>query len=95
MGSRSLPLWEVFVRPRDGLSHRHSGSLHASDAESALSAARDVYARRNEGTSIWVVRSEDVTASPPSRKAENFTSAESKTYRHAGFYEIPPEAKNI
>ena len=26
-------LWEVFVRPRRGLSHVHVGSLHAEDAE--------------------------------------------------------------
>ena len=26
-----LPLWEVFIRPRNGLAHRHVGSLHAAD----------------------------------------------------------------
>jgi phenylacetate-CoA oxygenase PaaH subunit len=27
------PLWEVFVRSKNGLAHKHSGSLHAPDAE--------------------------------------------------------------
>ena len=51
-----MDLWEVFVRSQHGLAHRHVGSLHAPDAELALSYARDVYTRRNEGLSIWVAR---------------------------------------
>ena len=47
------PLWEVFVRAKRGLSHVHSGSLHAPDAEMALRNARDLYTRRQEGVSIW------------------------------------------
>ena len=55
VSERDWPLWEVFVRPRRGLSHQHVGSLHAPDAEMALRNARDVYTRRQEGVSIWVV----------------------------------------
>ena len=40
------PLWEIFIRGQHGLSHRHVGSLHAADAESAIKNARDVYTRR-------------------------------------------------
>ena len=47
------PLWEIFVRSKNGLEHRHFGSLHAADEEMALENARDVYTRRNEGVSIW------------------------------------------
>ncbi|HEX4260560.1 MAG TPA: 1,2-phenylacetyl-CoA epoxidase subunit B, partial [Acetobacteraceae bacterium] len=43
------PLWEVFIRSRTGLAHRHVGSVHAADATMALHAARDVYTRRGEG----------------------------------------------
>ena len=50
--SRDWPLFEVFVRPRHGVAHRHVGSLHAPDPELALVMARDLYARRGEGTSI-------------------------------------------
>ena len=52
------PLYEVFVRGKRGLNHVHVGSLHAADDEMALQHARDVYTRRNEGVSIWVVRSD-------------------------------------
>jgi phenylacetate-CoA oxygenase PaaH subunit len=50
------PLWEVFIRSRNGLDHKHCGSVHAPDARMALQVARDVYTRRMEGVSIWVVR---------------------------------------
>ena len=43
------PLWEVFVRSKQGLEHKHCGSLHAVDAAQALQMARDVYTRRQEG----------------------------------------------
>jgi len=56
-GRRAWPLWEVFVRARRGLSHQHVGSLHAPDAAMAVRNARDVYTRRAEGVSIWVVLS--------------------------------------
>ena len=37
------PLWEVFIRSRNGLAHKHVGSLHAADATLAMQAARDLY----------------------------------------------------
>ena len=49
--SGDWPLWEVFIRSRNGLAHKHVGSLHASDATMALQAARDIYTRRGEGLS--------------------------------------------
>ena len=89
------PLWEVFIRPRNGLSHKHVGSLHAADEVLALQAARDVYTRRGEGTSIWVVQSDAITASDPDQKDENFEPTASKIYRHPTFYEIPDEVGNM
>ena len=59
------PLYEVFVRGQQALAHVHVGSLHAADEQMALRNARDVYTRRNEGVSIWVVRSELITAGGP------------------------------
>jgi ring-1,2-phenylacetyl-CoA epoxidase subunit PaaB len=82
-------LWEVFVRPRRGLSHVHAGSLHADDAELALRNARDVYTRREEGVSIWVVPSAEVVASSPSEKDAFFDPAGDKPYRHPTFYDVP------
>jgi len=82
-------LWEVFVRPRRGLSHVHVGSLHAEDAELALQNARDVYTRREEGVSLWVVPSAEVVASSPEEKDAFFDPAGDKPYRHPTFYDVP------
>ncbi len=87
--SDEWPLWEVFVRSKAGLDHKHCGSLHATDAQMALQLARDVYTRRQEGISIWVVRSEQIVASDPAEKAEYFDPAADKIYRHPSFYELP------
>ncbi|MCY0095704.1 1,2-phenylacetyl-CoA epoxidase subunit PaaB [Hoeflea ulvae] len=89
------PLWEVFIRPRNGLHHRHVGSLHAADSALALQSARDVYTRRGEGNSIWVVRSSDIAASDPSFAEPNFEPADDKIYRHPSFYDIPDEVGHM
>jgi ring-1,2-phenylacetyl-CoA epoxidase subunit PaaB len=73
------------------MSHRHVGSLHAPDAELAVRSARDVYTRRHEGVSIWVVPSARITASNPSEKGPMFDPADSKTYRHPTFFDIPDD----
>lgn len=86
---RDWPLWEVFVRSRRGLSHAHVGSLHAPDAEMAVRNARDLYTRRQEGVSIWVVRAAEIVASSPDEKDAFFDPAADKIYRHPTFYDIP------
>jgi ring-1,2-phenylacetyl-CoA epoxidase subunit PaaB len=91
----SWVLWEVFVRPRRGLAHSHVGSVHAPDAETALRNARDVYTRRQEGVSIWVVPAIDITASSPDEKDAFFDPAADKVYRHPTFYEVPKGAPHI
>ncbi|MEE6266888.1 1,2-phenylacetyl-CoA epoxidase subunit PaaB [Streptomyces diastatochromogenes] len=88
-GPADWPLWEVFVRSRRGLSHTHAGSLHAPDAQMALRNARDLYTRRSEGVSLWVVPSAQITASSPDEKDSFFEPAGDKPYRHPTFYEIP------
>ncbi|MEE1930061.1 1,2-phenylacetyl-CoA epoxidase subunit PaaB [Streptomyces sp. TRM 70351] len=89
------PLWEVFVRSRRGLSHTHAGSLHAPDAQMALRNARDLYTRRNEGVSLWVVPSTQITASSPDEKDPFFAPAADKPYRHPTFYEVPEGVRNL
>jgi ring-1,2-phenylacetyl-CoA epoxidase subunit PaaB len=89
---REWPLFEVFIRGQHGLAHRHVGSLHAPDAAMAVKNARDVYTRRNEGVSIWVVKAADITASAPGDKAPLFDPSNDKVYRHPTFYDIPDEA---
>jgi ring-1,2-phenylacetyl-CoA epoxidase subunit PaaB len=93
VGTTGSPLWEVFVRADRGLNHVHVGSLHAPDAETALHHARDVYTRRKEGVSIWVVPSTAVTASDP-HEAEDWFGSE-HPYRHPTFYEIPEEVGHM
>lgn len=88
-------MWEVFIRSKNGLSHKHAGSLHAADAEMALENARDVYTRRNEGVSIWVVASEHIIASSPENSESLFEPANDKVYRHPTFYNLPDEVKHM
>jgi ring-1,2-phenylacetyl-CoA epoxidase subunit PaaB len=89
------PLWEIFVRSASGLAHKHVGSLHAADAVMALQHARDVYTRRNEGTSVWVVESRNVVASEPEDRAMLFEPAESKTFRQPTYFTVPEGVKNL
>lgn len=92
---KDWPLWEVFIRSRQGMSHKHVGSLHAADAEMAISNARDVYTRRLEGVSIWVVPSEQITASSPEDKEAFFDPANDKVYRHPTFYDLPDKLEHM
>ncbi|XQM35846.1 1,2-phenylacetyl-CoA epoxidase subunit PaaB [Cupriavidus sp. H19C3] len=94
-GRKEWPLWEVFVRSKQGLEHKHCGSLHAADARQALHMARDVYTRRQEGVSIWVVPSTAITASAPEEKAELFDPMADKIYRHPTFYALPDEVNHM
>src|SRR3954451_15193585 len=95
MPTQNTPLWEVFIRSRNGLAHKHVGSLHAVDATLALQAARDIYTRRGEGLSIWVVPSSAITASDPAEKGMMFEPAQSKIYRHPTFYDVPEEVGHM
>jgi ring-1,2-phenylacetyl-CoA epoxidase subunit PaaB len=89
MSKNYWPLYEVFVRSKQGLSHRHVGSLHAADDQMALENARDAYTRRSEGCSIWVVKASEIVASQPEERGAFFDPAESKVYRHPTFYTVP------
>jgi ring-1,2-phenylacetyl-CoA epoxidase subunit PaaB len=61
----------------------------------AMENARDVYTRRQEGVSIWVVPSKAITASNPEHSGELFEPAQDKAYRHPTFYDLPNELKHI
>ena len=92
---RSWPLWEIFIRSKQGLDHKHVGSLHAADAAMAIENARDVYTRRMEGVSIWVVESRYIHASNPDEAASFYDPANDKVYRHPTFYDLPDELKHM
>jgi ring-1,2-phenylacetyl-CoA epoxidase subunit PaaB len=89
------PLWEVFIRSKQGLDHKHAGSLHAADAAMAMQNARDVYTRRQEGVSLWVVESKYIHASNPDDSQSFYEPAEDKVYRHPTFYDIPDEVGHM
>jgi len=95
MSNKEWPLYEVFIRSKAGLSHRHAGSIHAADEQMALDHARDTYTRRSEGISLWVVRSSEIVASDPNETAAFFEPAEDKIYRHPTFYKIPDGVENL
>ncbi len=89
------PLWEVFSQEKPGGPHVHVGSVHAADAELALHAARDVYARRDSPCNLWVVPFEAITASQPEDAPAFFDPAYSKIFRHPSFYTVPRNVKGI
>ena len=89
------PLWEIFIRSKQGLDHKHAGSLHAADAAMAIENARDVYTRRQEGVSLWVFESKHIHASNPDDAAAMYEPANDKVYRHPTFYDIPDEVGHM
>jgi ring-1,2-phenylacetyl-CoA epoxidase subunit PaaB len=89
------PLWEVFTQHEQGAPHEHAGSVHAADAEQALQNARDVYARRGEAISIWVVPSDAIVASTPGDRGPFFDPGNDKAYRHPQFYKVPRGVRGI
>ncbi|MPY22352.1 1,2-phenylacetyl-CoA epoxidase subunit B [Shewanella psychropiezotolerans] len=95
MNVENLALFEVFVRSKRGLDHKHVGSLHAEDQEQALEYARDVYTRRSEGVSLWVVKSNDICASQEDDCDSFFAPSDDKPYRHAAYYPIPKAVTNM
>jgi ring-1,2-phenylacetyl-CoA epoxidase subunit PaaB len=94
-GETEWPLWEIFIRSKQGLDHKHVGSLHAADAKMAVENARDVYTRRQEGVSIWAVESKYIHASNPDEAESLFDPANDKVYRHPTFYVLPDELTHI
>ncbi len=94
-GGAEWPLWEVFIRSKQGLDHKHVGSLHAADAQMAIENARDVYTRRQEGVSIWVVESKYIHASNPDEAESFYEPANDKVYRHPTFYDLPDELTHM
>lgn len=93
--TREFPLFEVFVRSKRGLDHKHVGSLHAEDHQQALGYARDCYIRRSEGVSIWVVKSGDIVASQEDDVSSFYDPMDDKPYRHASHHELPDGVNNM
>lgn len=95
MSPDQFTTWEVFTQPKDGAPYEHAGSVHAADKEMALLNARDVYSRRKEARSIWVVPSEAIISSNPEDAGAFFDPADDKIYRSPNFYKTPAGIKQI
>lgn len=95
MSDDTMDLYEVFIRSRRGLDHKHVGSVHAEDSEQALVYARDCYTRRSEGVSIWVVKSADICASQEDDSDSFYDPSDDKPYRHAMYYQLPDAVNNM
>ena len=94
-GQTEWGLYEVFVQTKQGAPHEHFGSVHATDPEQALQNARDVYGRRDKAISMWVVPSNQITATTPSDVGPFFEASYDKPYRHPSFYTIPRGVRNL
>jgi ring-1,2-phenylacetyl-CoA epoxidase subunit PaaB len=62
MSDTQWPNFEVFQQSRPGQPHKNVGSVHAPDAEMALLNARDVFVRRPNCLSLWVVPASQIFA---------------------------------
>lgn len=56
--------FEVFVQAKEGKPFQHEGSVHAPNLEMAYILAKEAFTRRFTCTSLYVVDTQDVYASP-------------------------------
>ncbi len=62
MRDTQWPRYEVFSQEKEESRHRNVGSVHAVDPEMALQNARDVFVRRPQTSSIWIVPAGEILA---------------------------------
>ena len=91
-----LLLGDVVICPAVALAQAsdHAGTF---DDEMALQNARDVYTRRGEALSIWIIPSKSIIASEPADRDSMLepSDPERKPYRHPTFYDIPDEVGHM
>ena len=95
MVTENMTVWEVFLQPKTGVPFQHCGSVHAVDKEMAIQNARELYTRREEGTCIWVVKSEDIVSSNPDDSESFFDPANDKIYRYPTFFKVSKKVKGL
>jgi ring-1,2-phenylacetyl-CoA epoxidase subunit PaaB len=89
------PLWEVFVRSKAGLDHKHCGSLHAADAaHGAADGARCLHPAPGRQQRLGGAL-DQIVASDPGDKDMLFDPAEDKVYRHPTFYKLPDSVDHM
>lgn len=63
--------FEVFVQPKNGKPFQHEGALHAPNLEMAYVLAKETFTRRFTCTSLYVVETKNVYASPMTEGNQN------------------------
>ena len=61
----------------------------------ALQNARDLYTRRQEGSCIWVIKSENIVSSNPDDQGSFFDPADDKIYRYPTFFKVSKKVKDL
>ena len=90
------PLFEVFIRARSGLEHKHVGSIHAVDAQHGDRArTRRLHAPPGRRQHLGRALERDHRLRSGPRQMRLFEPARDKVYRHPTFYAIPDEVKNL
>ncbi len=60
MTDTQWPRFQVFHQEQPGRPHTNAGAVHAPDAELAIQNARDVFVRRPDCVSLWVVPADQI-----------------------------------
>ena len=92
---RMAAVGSVRPQPRRASTTSTAAACTPPTPKMAIQLARDVYTRRQEGTSVWVVRSDQIVASDPGDKDMYFDPMEDKVYRHPTFYELPESVDHM
>ena len=91
---KEWPLFEIFIRSKNGLEHRHVGSLHAADPEMVrrtaavvneleTSVVRSPRGRNNVGADNIRANSTSTFAAPPISKSPVDARLKRKAWMHA------------
>lgn len=63
--------YQVFVQIKEGKPYEHAGIVHAPDVDFALIFAKEQFSRRPHCNGLWVVKTQDVKATPFVENDEN------------------------
>jgi ring-1,2-phenylacetyl-CoA epoxidase subunit PaaB len=88
MTDTQWPRFEVFEQKQPSQPHRNAGAVHAPDAELALQNARDVFVRRPDCASLWVVPANAIFARTAEQLAAEAAAPATPEAGEAETYEI-------
>ncbi|CAN5185910.1 hypothetical protein BH23BAC1_BH23BAC1_36280 [soil metagenome] len=73
--------YQVFLQIKEGKAYEHAGIVHAPDGDFALLFAKEQFSRRPNCTGLWVVKTQDVKATPYLEREENIYNYELPAYQ--------------